>query len=101
MNFADTLREELNNKNRNIIATEFEPHKDAIMATIAKGIKRIGYVKIDHFNHTGTCEGDSLGINSKNIEAFVEFLRAEGFKVSRQWWGYSTDGVPDMLKITV
>ena len=101
MNFADTLREELNNKNRNIIATEFEPRKNAIMETIAKGIKRIGYVSIDTFNHTGTCEGNALGINSKNIEAFAEFLKAEGFKVSRQWWGYSTDGVPDMLKIKV
>lgn len=101
MNFADTLREELNNKNRNIISTEFEPRKETIMETIAKGIKRIGYVSIDTFNHTGTCEGDSLGINDKNIEAFAEFLKAEGFKVSKRRWGYSSDGVPDMLKITV
>jgi hypothetical protein len=101
MNFADTLRKELNDKNRNIISTEFEPRKETIMETIAKGIKRIGYVSIDTFNHTGTCEGDSLGINDKNIEAFAEFLKAEGFKVSKRWWGFSSDGVPDMLKITV
>ena len=27
--------------------------------------------------------------------------KAEGFNVSKRWWGYSSDGVPDMLKITV
>jgi hypothetical protein len=101
MSFADTLRKELDNKNQNIIATEFEPRKEEIMETIAKGIRRVGFVTIDTFNNTGTSEGDSLGINYKNIEAFAEFLKAEGFKVSRCWWGYSSDGVPDMLKIHV
>ena len=33
MNFADTLRKELNDKNRNIISTEFEPRKETIMET--------------------------------------------------------------------
>ena len=27
--------------------------------------------------------------------------KAEGFNVSKRWWGYSSDGVQDMLKITV
>ena len=101
MSFADTLRKELDNKNQNIITTEFEPRKEEIMKTIADGIRRIGYVEIDTLCGTGTFEGKSLGINNKNIEAFAEFLKAEGFKVSRCWWGYSSDGVPDMLKIRV
>ena len=101
MSFADTLRKELDDKNQNIIATEFEPRKEEILQTIAKGIRRLGYVSIDTFNNTGTLEGDSLGINYKNIEAFAVFLKAEGFKVSRRWWGYSSNGVPDMLKIRV
>ena len=101
MGFADTLRNELKNENAEIIATRFEPRKEEIMNTLATGIKRMGYVKIDTLCHTGTCEGDRLGVKSNEINAFSEFLKKEGFKVQKSWWGYSSDGVPDMLTISV
>ena len=101
MGFADTLRNELKSRTAEIIATRFEPNKEEIMSTIATGIKRIGYVKIDTFNHTGTCEGNRLGIGSGEINAFAEFLKQEGFRVQRAWWGYSSDGDPDMLTISI
>lgn len=101
MGFADNLRKEMNNKNAEIIADCFEPRKEEIFNIIATGIKRIGYVKIDTLCHAGTCEGAQLGINHKEINAFAEFLKNEGFKVQKAWWGYSSDGNPDMLTITL
>lgn len=101
MGFADNLRNELNNTNAEIIATRFEPRKEEILNIIATGIKRIGYVKIDTLCHTGTREGDMLGIKDKEINAFAEFLRKEGFIAQKSWWGYSSDGTPDMLTIRV
>ena len=101
MNFADKLRNELNNKNEEIIARDIEPRKDKIMEVLARGIKRIGYVKTDTLCNTGTCEGSELGVNSGNIEAFADFLKKEGFRVQKAWWGYSSDGKPDMLTITL
>jgi hypothetical protein len=101
MNFADKLRKELNNKNEEIIARDIEPHKDEIMEILARGIKRLGYVKADTLCGTGTCEGRELGVNSDNIEAFAEFLKKEGFRVQKSWWGYSSDGKPDMLTISL
>ena len=101
MGFADNLRNELNNTNAEIIATRFEPRKEEIFNTLATGIKRIGYVKIDTLCNTGTLEGRLLGVKSNEINAFAEFLTKEGFKVSRSWWGYSSDGNPDMLTIRV
>lgn len=101
MNFADKLRNELNNKNSEIIARDIEPRKDEIMEILARGIKRLGYVKTDTICNTGTCEGDQLGVKSDNIEAFAEFLQKEGFRVQKSWWGYSSDGKPDMLTISL
>lgn len=101
MNFADKLRNELNNENAEILARDIEPRKDEIMEILAKGIKRLGYVKVDTLCKTGTCEGDKLGVKSGNIEVFADFLRNEGFCVQRAWWGYSSDGKPDMLTITL
>ena len=101
MNFADTLRNELKSKNEETITNEFVPKKDKIMSVLAGGIKRLGYVKVDTFYHTGTYEGDQLGINGGNIVAFAEFLQREGFVVQKSWWGGSSDGVPDMLTIRV
>jgi hypothetical protein len=101
MGFADNLRNELKNENAEIIATRFEPRKDELMDILAKGIKRLGYVKIDVLCHTGTLEGDMLGVHSKEINAFADFIKAEGFRVSKSWWGCSSDGLPDMLTIRV
>ena len=101
MGFADNLRNELKNTNAEIIATNFEPRKEEIFNTIATGIKRIGYVKIDTCCSTGTCEGVRLGVKSNEINAFAEFLQKEGFRVQKSWWGYSSDGNPDMLTIRV
>ena len=101
MGFADNLRNELNNTNAEIIANRFEPRKEEIFNTLATGIKRLGYVKIDTLCDTGTCEGVRLGVKSNEINAFAEFLTKEGFKVSKSWWGYSSDGNPDMLTIRV
>ena len=84
MGFADNLRNELNNTNAEIIANRFEPRKEEIFNALATGIKRLGYVKIDTFNNTGTREGDWLGVKS-----------------NESWWGYSSDGNPDMLTIRV
>ena len=108
MNAADKLRNELNKESANIIATRFAPQKDAAMEIIAKGIKRLGYVEIDtlHCQGTGTPEGRSLsylygGLKSADLNTFAEFLKAEGFKVSKAWWGYSSNGNPDILKISL
>ena len=106
MNAADKLRNELNNETANIIADRFEPNKDKAMEIIARGIKRIGYVCIDTFNHTSTCEGGELSvalghINNKDLNALHTWLTKEGFNVSKQWWGYSSNGIPDMVKITI
>lgn len=102
MGFADNLRNELKNQTEDYIATHFEPRKEEIFRIISKGIKRIGYVKIDTFNRTGTLEGEQLGIKkSSEINPFVEFLKREGFRTQRAWWGYSSEGDPDMLTITV
>ena len=101
MSFADKLRNELKNENAEIIARDIEPRKDKIMEILAKGIKRLGYVKVDTLCNAGTCEGDQLGVKSGNIEAFADFLKKEGFRVQRGWWGYSSDGKPDMLTITL
>lgn len=99
MNFADKLRNEMNDKNNETIATRFAPRKTELLETIAKGIRRIGYVQIDTLGNSGTLEGDCLGVHRGEVDAFAEFVRNEGFKVSRMWWGYSSDGEPDMLKI--
>lgn len=101
MTFADNLRNELKTKNEEIIATSFEPRKDELFNTIASGIKRMGYVKIDTFNRTGTMEGSKLGIGRDEIDAFAEWLGREGFRVQKAWWGYSSEGMPDMLTIRV
>ena len=106
MNFADTLRNEIANKNAEIVKTQFEPNKDKAMEILARGIKRIGYVCIDTFNHTSTAEGGELSvalghIKTEHLNALAEWLTKEGFNVTRQWWGYSSDGLPDMLKIRV
>lgn len=101
MNFADKLRNELNSMNAEIIARDIEPRKDEIMEILSRGIKRLGYVKVDTLCSAGTCEGSELGVNSGNIEAFAEFLKKEGFRVQKAWWGYSADGRPDMLTITI
>ena len=74
MNFADTLREELNNKNRNIIATEFEPRKEAIMENIAKGIKR--------FAQRGKVRLGGLIGNSRNTPKEKELLEAFAKKLN-------------------
>lgn len=104
MNFADKIRNELNNTNNEIIDSRFEPNKEKAMEIIARGIKRIGYVCIDTLCHTSTCEGGELSvalghIDSKDLNALHEWLTKEGFKVSKMWWGYSSDGIPDMIKI--
>lgn len=104
MGFADNLRKELNNENEEIIAARFEPNKDKAMEILSRGIKRIGYVCIDTFNHTSTCEGCELSvalghITGKDLNALHQWLTREGFKVSKMWWGYSSDGIPDMVKI--
>lgn len=101
MNFADKLRNELKNTNEEIIAREIEPRKGEIMEVLARGIKRLGYVKADTLCNAGTCEGSELGVNSYNIEAFAEFLQKDGFRVQKSWWGYSSAGRPDMLTITL
>ena len=101
MNTADILRNELKKKNEEIIATRFEPRKEEILNIIIAGIKRIGYVKTDKFNNTGTLEGDMLGIKRGEIDAFVEFITKEGFSVRRAWWGYSAVGEADMLTISL
>ena len=99
MSFADNLRNELNNKNKSIIADRFIPRREELLETVAKGIRRIGYVQIDTLGNSGTLEGDCLGVHRGEVDAFAEFVHNEGFKVSRMWWGYSSDGEPDMLKI--
>ena len=101
MGFADKLRNEIENKDAEIIAKRFEPQKDRILNILAEGIRRIGYVRTDTFNNTGTHEGDRLGVKYGEVNAFAKFVTAEGFKVSRSWWGYSSDGEPDMLTITI
>ena len=100
MSFADTLRNEVNDRKNEIIANRFAPNKEALLNTIAAGIKRLGYVQIDTSGcNTGTMEGCQLGVHRGEVEAFADFVTAEGFVVSRRWWGYSADGEPDILKI--
>lgn len=104
MNYAEQLKAEVNNANASIITTKFEPKKKQIMNAIVEGIKRIGYVTIDASGcHAGTYEGNiaRCGAETKDLNALAEFIQKEGFKVSKMWWGYSSDGFPDMLKITL
>jgi hypothetical protein len=102
MGFADNLRKEMADANKEIIATRFEPRKATIMNIIAEGIRRIGYVEIDTSAYgTGTWEGKQIGVKQEELNAFKEFLEGEGFKVSCRWWGLSCSGLPDMLKITL
>lgn len=103
MNAAELLRAELANKNQEIINTRFEPNKEKAMEILARGIKRIGYVCVDTLCHAGTCEGDQLSaaldLDCRCLNAAADWLKKEGFTVTRQWWGFSTDGDPDMIKI--
>lgn len=101
MNAADKLREQLKNKNAKIIAERIEPNKETLLNAIARGIERIGYVEIDTLHNTSTYEGRQIGFSPEpnELDALAEFLTAEGFKVSKMWWGYSSNGFPDMLKI--
>lgn len=107
MNYAETLRKEIADNNANIAATRFEPNKDKILKPIAEGIKRIGYVCIDTSGYdTSSCEGRYASaaagwLKYTDLNAFADWLTKEGFKVSRQWWGMSTNGFPDMVKITL
>lgn len=106
MNAAEMLKAELATKNQEIIDTRFEPNKDKAMEIIARGIKRIGYVCVDTFNHTSTCEGGELSValghlTCRDLNAAADWLKKEGFIVTRQWWGFSSDGDPDMIKIRV
>ena len=100
MNYAEQLRNEIANTNASIIAKEFEPRKAEILSIITEGIKRIGYVKIDVFGtHCDTAEGQRLGVKKETLNAFDEFIRKEGFRTQKGWWGYSTDGTADLLTI--
>ena len=105
MNYAESLRKELADKNANIVATRFEPNRDKILKPIAEGIKRIGYVCIDTSGYdTSSYEGriasSAAGwLKNSDLEAFANWLTKEGFRVTQQWWGMSTNGLPDMLKI--
>jgi len=103
MNFADNLRSEISEANKNIIETKFKPRADEILDIIAKGIKRIGYVEIDTSGYcAGTMEGTQIGAKQEDLNALYEFLRAEGFVVKKMWWGWGGHGsIPDMLKITL
>ncbi len=102
MNYAETLKAEMANTDQQIIDNEIMPRKDEILSTIAAGIKRIGYVCIDSLCGTSSAEGCKVGIfDNKKFPALIKFLTSEGFKVSRQWWGYSANGLPDMIKISV
>ena len=102
MGFADNLRKEISNTNEQIIATKYEPRKAEIMGILERGIKRIGYVQIDTSGyHAGTMEGTQIGAKREELNALAEWLRKEGFIVQPQWWGYSANGMPDMLKIRV
>lgn len=105
MNYAESLRKELADKNANIVATRFEPNRDKILKPIAEGIKRIGYVSIDTSGYdTSSYEGriasSAAGwLKNSDLDAFANWLTKEGFRVTREWWGMSTNGLPDMLKI--
>lgn len=104
MNYAEQLRNEMSKSNKLIIATKFAPHKEQIMNALAEGIKRIGYVCIDTSGYnTSSYEGRIAMCDAKREElpALAEFIRAEGFNVTQQWWGMSSNGFPDMLKITL
>lgn len=102
MNAAEMIKAELADRNKQIIDELIEPNRDKIIDALSRGIKRLGYAKIDYFHNSGTSEGYETGINDKQyFPAFAEWLRAEGFKVSRSWWGCSSDGNPDMLTITI
>lgn len=101
MGFADKLRKELANEKNELIDTRFKSNKEEIMAILEKGIRRLGYVKTDTFNNSSTHEGKLLGIGRGEVNAFADFLKGEGFKVQKAWWGFSTDGEPDMLTITI
>lgn len=101
MNAAEALRAEVSAKNKEIIETIIEPKRERILSAVAEGIRRIGYVTIDTSGYnTSSMEGRMTGIyDSKYLNALAEWLRTEGFKVSRQWWGMSCNGDPDMLTI--
>lgn len=105
MNYADKLRQEVKNTKAEIIATKFEPNRIEILGTIARGIERLGYVQIDTSGcHTGTYEGDCASsaagsLKNSDLIVFADWLTKEGFDVCPMWWGYSSDGFPDMLKI--
>ena len=102
MAFADKLRAEVADKNKEIINNEILPKKEQILNAVAEGIKRIGYVCIDTSTYgTSTAEGRMVGIHDcRKLNDLAQFLKDEGFKVSKMWWGMgSCDGDPDMLKI--
>lgn len=102
MAFADKLRAEVADKNQEIINNEILPRKEQILNAVAEGIKRIGYVCIDTSTYgTSSAEGRKVGIfDCRKLNALAQFLKGEGFTVSKMWWGMgSCDGDPDMLKI--
>lgn len=105
MGFGDKLRNELKKETANTIESRYMPDRDSAMEILEKGIRRIGYVEIDTLHRAGTCEGGQLSrlydLESRDLNSFAEFLENEGFKVSKAWWGYSSDGNPDILKIRV
>lgn len=101
-NFADKLRAEITSKNKEIMEREIIPRKETILNAVAKGIQRIGYVRVDTFrNECCTAEG-RFGIHKPEyLDALSEFLKSEGFTVRKFWWGMSTDGPADGLTITL
>ena len=101
-NFADKLRAETVSKNNEIMEREIMPRKDEILKSVAKGIQRIGYVRVDTFrNECSTAEG-RFGIHKpEHLDALSEFLKSEGFTVKKFWWGMSADGLADGLTITL
>ena len=88
---------------KKIIETEFIPRREDILNSIAKGIQRIGYVRVDVFRREcATPEGRAIGVHDgKKLNALKEFLKAEGFKVSMFWWGMSSEGEPDGMTISL
>ena len=102
MNYADKLRAEQADKNKEIIKNLIEPRKDAILEEVSNGIRRIGYVTIDTSGYrAGTYEGCRVGIHEReHLPAFTEWLKEQGFKVKQMWWGMgSCSGYPDMIEI--
>jgi hypothetical protein len=103
MNYAELAKQ---NRNNALEAQKalIRPDFDAIMGEVIERFKTSGEVELRDTGISIWGDGYPCKVIRKirladRMEALAQMIEEQGFKVSRWWWGYSTYGDPNGIKI--